>query len=189
MRGARPRRPRRRADHARTTSTSCATLGGVVDYVVGAKPGPGVFVLATHDDPKQRHYLNLYKLGEGPLYSFYTPYHLCHFEVPHDGRPGRAASATPTIAPAGRADGRGRRHRQARPDGRRRRSTGSAATTPTAWPSGPTSPPPSGCCRWAWPRAAVLLRDVAKDEVLTYDDVELPAGRLVDELREEQARL
>ena len=57
-------------------------LGGIVDYVVGAKPGPGVFVLATHDDPKQRHYLNLYKLGEGPLYSFYTPYHLCHFEVP-----------------------------------------------------------------------------------------------------------
>jgi hypothetical protein len=41
-----------------------------------------VFVLATHDDPEQRHYLNLYKLGEGPLYSFYTPYHLCHFEVP-----------------------------------------------------------------------------------------------------------
>ena len=48
-----------------------------------ASPGPGVFVLATHDDPKQRHYLNLYKLGEGPLYSFYTPYHLCHFEVPN----------------------------------------------------------------------------------------------------------
>jgi predicted homoserine dehydrogenase-like protein len=57
-------------------------LGGVVDYVVGAQPGPGVFVLATHDDPKQKHLLNLYKLGEGPLYSFYTPYHLCHFEVP-----------------------------------------------------------------------------------------------------------
>ena len=56
--------------------------GGVVDYVVGSQPGPGVYVLATHDDPKQRHYLNLYKLGEGPLYSFYTPYHLCHFEVP-----------------------------------------------------------------------------------------------------------
>ena len=57
-------------------------LGGVVDYVVGTKPGPGVFVYGTHDDPRQRHYLNLYKLGEGPLYSFYTPYHLCHFEVP-----------------------------------------------------------------------------------------------------------
>jgi predicted homoserine dehydrogenase-like protein len=57
-------------------------LGGVVDYTVKSRPGPGVFVLATHDDPKQRHFLNLYKLGEGPLYSFYTPYHLCHFEVP-----------------------------------------------------------------------------------------------------------
>jgi predicted homoserine dehydrogenase-like protein len=58
-------------------------LGGVVDYVVKSLPSPGVFVLGTHDDPKQRHYLNLYKLGEGPLYSFYTPYHLCHFEVPN----------------------------------------------------------------------------------------------------------
>ena len=57
-------------------------LGGIVDYVVGTKPGPGVFVYAAHDDPKQQHYLNLYKLGEGPLYSFYTPYHLCHFEAP-----------------------------------------------------------------------------------------------------------
>ena len=55
---------------------------GIVDYCVGAEPGPGVFVLGTHDHPQQKHYLNLYKLGEGPLYLFYTPYHLCHFEVP-----------------------------------------------------------------------------------------------------------
>ncbi|MDP9022206.1 MAG: Gfo/Idh/MocA family oxidoreductase [Actinomycetota bacterium] len=57
-------------------------IGGVVDYVVGAEPAPGVFVLAACDDPRQRHYLDLYKLGPGPLYCFYTPYHLCHFEVP-----------------------------------------------------------------------------------------------------------
>ena len=56
--------------------------GGAIDYVVGSTPGPGVFCLGTHDDPKQQHYLNLYKLGEGPLYSFYQPYHLCHFETP-----------------------------------------------------------------------------------------------------------
>jgi predicted homoserine dehydrogenase-like protein len=54
---------------------------GIVDYVVGASPGPGVFVLGTHNDPAQRHYLELYKLGKGPLYCFYTPYHLCHFKV------------------------------------------------------------------------------------------------------------
>lgn len=55
---------------------------GIVDYVVGARPGPGVFVLGTHDNPRQQHYLNLYKLGAGPYYLFYTPYHLCHFEAP-----------------------------------------------------------------------------------------------------------
>ena len=32
-----------------------------------------------------------------------------------------------------------------------------------------------------------LRRAVAKDDVLTFDDVELPAGRLIDELRREQA--
>ena len=55
---------------------------GLVDYVVGARPGPGVFVIGTHDDPVQQHFLNLYKLGAGPYYCFSTPYHLCHFEVP-----------------------------------------------------------------------------------------------------------
>jgi len=33
-----------------------------------------------------------------------------------------------------------------------------------------------------------LKRDIAKDEVIHYDDVELPAGRLADELRREQCR-
>ena len=56
-------------------------LGGVVDYTVGPA-GVKVFVLAEHTDPKQRHYLNLYKMGEGPLYPFWVPYHLVHFETP-----------------------------------------------------------------------------------------------------------
>ena len=41
-------------------------LGGVVDYVVGATPGPGVYVLAAEPDAFHRHYLELYKLGTGP---------------------------------------------------------------------------------------------------------------------------
>lgn len=58
-------------------------LGGIVDYVVGSQPSPGVFVFATNDgDPIQAHYLNYGKLGEGPLYSFYVPYHLTVLEVP-----------------------------------------------------------------------------------------------------------
>jgi predicted homoserine dehydrogenase-like protein len=33
-----------------------------------------------------------------------------------------------------------------------------------------------------------LKRSVSRDAVLTYDDVELPSGRLVQELRQEQDR-
>ncbi|GJM63537.1 NAD(P)H-dependent oxidoreductase [Persicobacter diffluens] len=55
---------------------------GIVDYFVGAQPAPGVFVYAYSEDPLVKHHLNYYKLGHGPIYSFYTPYHLCIFEVP-----------------------------------------------------------------------------------------------------------
>ena len=55
--------------------------GGIVDYVVGAAPAPGVYCIAERAEPLHRHLLELYKLGEGPLYCFYHPYHLVHFEV------------------------------------------------------------------------------------------------------------
>jgi predicted homoserine dehydrogenase-like protein len=57
-------------------------LGGVVDFVIGAHPSPGVFCLAEMEDGRHASYLALYKLGEGPLYSFYQPYHLCYLEAP-----------------------------------------------------------------------------------------------------------
>ena len=50
---------------------------------MSAQPNPGIYCIAEHPDPKQRDCLNLYKLGEGPLYRLYTPWHLCHFEVPN----------------------------------------------------------------------------------------------------------
>lgn len=57
--------------------------GGIIEYVVGAKPGPGVFVFATSDDAINKHQLKYLKMGDGPLYSFYTPYHLCMFDIPN----------------------------------------------------------------------------------------------------------
>lgn len=56
-------------------------LGGVVEYVIGAKPGPGVFIYATINDQFSKKYLSYMKLGKGPLYSFYVPYHLLFFEI------------------------------------------------------------------------------------------------------------
>ncbi len=56
-------------------------MGGIVDYIVGALPSPGVFVYATTDDAYSKKYLKYGKLGDGPLYSFYQPYHLLFFDI------------------------------------------------------------------------------------------------------------
>lgn len=159
-------------------------MGGAVDYVVGAKPAPGVYVLATHDDPKQKHYLNYYKMGPGPLYSFYTPYHLCHLEVPttcaravlfHDAAikplhgPMVDVIATAKIdLKAGQTlDGLGGYHTYGQTE--RADVTKKERLLPMGLAMGCT-----------------LVRDVKKDQVLSYDDVKLPEGRLIDQLRKEQ---
>ena len=56
------------------------SLGGIVDYVVGARPSPGIYVLAEARDENQAFFLDLGKLGKGPLYSFYTAWHLTTLE-------------------------------------------------------------------------------------------------------------
>jgi len=162
-------------------------LGGVVDYVVGARPGPGVFVLATHDDPKQRHYLNLYKLGEGPLYSFYTPYHLCHFEVPLTvaravlfGDAAIQPAGPPTVEVITVA-----KHDLAA--GQTLDGLGGYDAYGVCERADVTAV--DGLLPMGVAEGCTLLRDVPKDQVLTYADVRLPAGRLIDTLRVEQASL
>ena len=158
--------------------------GGIVDYVVGAQPGPGVFCLAEHPDPKQRHYLNLYKLGEGPLYSFYTPYHLCHFEAPTTiartvlfgdvaaapaGRPRVevCAVAKRDLAAGEVLDDYG--HFMTYGEAVSAEERGKGRYLPEGLVEG---------CR--------LVRSIARDDVLTYDDVVPPPGRLADTLYAEQ---
>ncbi|WP_193196068.1 NAD(P)H-dependent oxidoreductase [Nostoc sp. MG11] len=159
-------------------------LGGIVDYVVGAKPGPGVYVFATHDDPKQRHYLNLYKLGEGPLYSFYTPYHLCHFEVPlsvaravlfQDAVMSPLAGPLVDVVTTAKIDLKA----EETLDGIGYYMTyGQCENSHIVQEQNLLPIGLAEGCR--------LKRDILKDQVLTYEDVELPKGRLCDQLRTEQ---
>ena len=160
------------------------TLGGIVEYVVGAQPGPGIFCLAEHTDPRQRHYLNLYKLGEGPLYSFYTPYHLCHFEVPNTiGRVAVLGDATARAigGPCVEVCAVAKRNLQA---GEALDDYGHYMTYGQCVSAAEMRDRrylPEGLvegCR--------LLRDISRDSVITYDDVELPLGRVADRLYEEQ---
>lgn len=56
---------------------------GLVDYILGAKPAGGVFAIGYNDDPYQKETLAWLppRMGPGPFYLFYRPYHLCHFET------------------------------------------------------------------------------------------------------------
>jgi predicted homoserine dehydrogenase-like protein len=157
---------------------------GIVDYVVGAEPAPGVFVLGMHDHPTQQHYLNLYKLGTGPLYCFYTPYHLCHFEVPLTAARS-VLFADAAIAPLGAPcvdvvaaakidlktgqtlDGLGCYMTYGLCE------NSDVVRNESLLPIGLAED-----CR--------LKNDIPKDQALTYNDVEIPKGRLCDRLREEQ---
>ena len=158
---------------------------GIVDYVVGAAPNPGVFVLGTHDHPIQQHYLNLYKLGPGPLYCFYTPYHLCHFEVPNTvaravlfGDAAIAPLGPPVVDVVATA-------KVDLKTGQELDGIGFYMTYGQCENSDVVAAEdllPIGLAE-----GALLKRDVPKDSVLTYADVDLPEGRLCDRLRAEQA--
>ena len=160
---------------------------GIVDYVVGAAPGPGVFVLGTIEHPRQRHYLNLYKLGEGPIYCFYTPYHLCHFEVPTTiaravllGDAAIAPGGGPIVEVVTLA-------KRDLAEGEEIDELGGYTVYGEAETAGRTAA--DGLLPIGVAVGARLRRPVAKDTALTYADVILPEGRLVDRLRTEQAAL
>lgn len=158
--------------------------GGIVDYVVGAKPSPGVFVIGLQEDPRQQHYLNYYKMGEGPLYSFYTPYHLCHFEVPLSvarvvlfqdavlaplaGPQVDVITLAKTALKAGQTlDGIGEYMTYGQCE------NSEVVHQQNLLPMGLAQ----GCR---------LKRDISQDQALTYEDIELPQGRLCDQLRAQQ---
>lgn len=158
-------------------------LGGIIDYVVGT-PLTKVYCLAEHPDPKQQHYLRLYKMGEGPLYSFFIPYHLVHFEVP---------SAIARVALFGDS--------LAKPLGppvvevcavaKRDLRKGEVLDRPGEYMTY------GECCNSDematenyLPEGLVegckLLRPIERDQPITYDDVTLPVGRMADAFRAEQ---
>jgi predicted homoserine dehydrogenase-like protein len=160
-------------------------LGGIIDYVVGT-PLTKVYVLAEHPDPKQQRYLNLYKMGEGPLYSFFIPYHLVHFEVPNAIARVvlfRDSLAPPLAGPVVEVCAVAKRDLKA---GETLDDYGMYMTYGEAVNVDEMSKQqylPEGLVE-----GCKLRRDIKKDAVLTYSDVELPPNRLADRLRAEQYR-
>ena len=158
--------------------------GGIVDYILGAEPGPGVFVLGYNDHPLRKPYMRYFKMGEGPLYPFYVPYHLAHLECPLTVA--RAvlfndAAVTPVNKPVCDVITIAKRDLV---KGDVIDGIGGFACygmienydvsrKENLLPMGLSED-----CR--------LKRAVVKDQAITYDDVEIPSGRLCDQLRKEQ---
>ena len=160
---------------------------GLVDYVLGAEPGGGVFVLGYNENKIQQQYLQYYKMGDGPLYTFYTPYHLCHLETPLTAA--RAVlfddpSVTPLAGPVCDVITKAKKDLKVGEvlDGiggftcYGELEKSEICQQENLLPMGLNE----GC---------VLKRDVKIDQPISYDDILLPQGRLCDRLRKEQNQL
>ena len=157
----------------------------VVEYVLGAEPGSGAFVVGYNDDPQLMPYMSYFKFGEGPLYMFYRPFHLTHLEAPLSVA--RAvlfgdAAIAPAGAPVCEVRTIAKRDMEA---GEELDGIGGFdcyglidnienTRRDDALPIGLAA-------------GARLTRAVAKDQPIRNADVSLPAGRLVDDLRAQQA--
>jgi predicted homoserine dehydrogenase-like protein len=158
---------------------------GLVDYALGAAPGTGAFVIVHENSALKKAQLGYYKLGDGPFYVFYTPYHLPHIQIA--STIGRAViHRDPTVTPIGgpicevvtvakrdlkageRLDGIGGFCAYGLID------NAVAARAVAALPIGLSE----GC---------LLCRDIRKDDTVSFDDVELPRGLAAEALWREQA--
>ena len=161
--------------------------GGAVDYVVGPKPGPGVYVFAASDDSLAKEYLSYLKLGKGPLYSFYTPYHLCFFEVPnsivrvaHFHDPVMAPVGGPVVEVAAIA----KRNLRAG-----EMLDGMGGYTAYGECENSATCQEEKLLPIGLAQDVRLKRDVKQDQALTFDDIEIPTDRLAYRLYNEQCEV
>lgn len=160
---------------------------GLVDYALGAAPHTGAFVVVHEDSPLKMAQLAYYKLGDGPFYVFYTPFHLPHIQVA--STIARAViHGDPTVAPmAGPVCEVVAVAKRDLKLGERLDGVGGFCTfglIENAQAARAFSALPIGLSE-----NCVLRRDKRKDDVLTLDDVELPQRNLVHALWREQQML
>ena len=158
---------------------------GLVDYALGAAPYTGAFVIVHEDAPLKKVQLAYYKLGDGPFYVFYTPYHLPHVQIASTIARAvidRDPTVTPIAGPICEVVTVAKRDLRA---GDRLDGIGgfcayglidntSAARAIAALPIGLSE----GC---------EMRHEVPKDHVVTFHDLIIPPGRLSETLWKEQA--
>jgi len=157
---------------------------GLVDYALGAAPHTGAFVIVYEDSPLKKIQLGYVKMGDGPFYVFYTPFHLPHIQIastigravihhdatvaPIDGAVCEVITVAKRDMKAGeRLDGVGGFCAYGLID--------NAATARAA-----------DALPIALSEDCVLRRNVTKDDVISFEDVDAPVRSVVDALWKEQ---
>lgn len=158
--------------------------GGLVDYALGAEPHTGAFVVGYNDHPIKREYMSYFKMGDGPFYMFYTPYHLPHLQLPLTVARAvlfRDATLTPLGGPVADTGTFAKRDLKAGEvlDGMGGFTCYGLIDTYEVCQA--ENLLPMALCQ-----GCVVKRDIRKDQSITCADVELPPGRLCDKLRAEQ---
>ncbi len=160
--------------------------GGMVDYALGAAPHTGAFVVVHEEHPIRKQHLAYYKMGDGPLYVFYTPYHLPHLQIA--STIARAVlQGDATVAPRGAP------------------VCGVATVAKKDLKAGEVLDGVGGFASYGLIENADVfdaenllpmglseggrvMRDMRKDDPITFADVQLPEGRFCDRLYAEQKR-
>jgi predicted homoserine dehydrogenase-like protein len=158
---------------------------GVVDYAIGVHPG--VFVIIEADLPRIREGLVQRDMGDGPYYLLFRPFHLCSLEVPitvavaalygeSSGHPGPAlvseclAVAKRDIRAGETLDGIGETCYRGSID------SAVAAASERLLPLGIA-------------RGCVARRDIRRDAVIGYDDVDVVQDSALLDLRRLQDKV
>jgi predicted homoserine dehydrogenase-like protein len=158
--------------------------GGLVEYVLGAEPGTGAFVVGYNDHPTKKRYMSYFKMGEGPLYVFYHPWHLPHLEVPltvaravlfHDAAVAPLAGPSTDVITIAKRDLR-----------RGEILDGIGGFTCYGVIENYAVSRRDELLPMGLSEGCRMRRAVRADEPLRYSDVEVPPGRLADKLRAEQ---
>ncbi len=157
----------------------------IVDYLLGAEPSFGVFVLGHEEDALSRAYMKFYKMGDGPVYTFYRPFHLGPIETVQSVARAvllREAAAAPLGGPVTEVVCHAKR--DLRPG---ETLDGIGGFTVYGMLENVATARRERLLPMGLADGAVLRRDVAEDAPLTFDDVDVPAERLATQLWHEQA--
>jgi predicted homoserine dehydrogenase-like protein len=160
---------------------------GVVDYSIGKGVAPGVFVVADMSHPRISERMEDLKMGHGPYFTFHRPYHLTSLEVPLTcarvalyGKPDMVPLAKPVAEVCAVAK------KDLKP-GDTLDAIGEYCYR--AWIMTSEEAREAGAIPCGLLHSAKVTKPIAKGQLITKANTEVPAGSKIAELRARQDKL